>query len=129
MPMLHLPGLEPKFCRSGLIFFLENSEIFSILPLFIWLDKAGNPSIRFSLFSFLKKERSQKLEIGNHMIRKLAGCIGRFFCLQREKCFYRQTDLGWYPELVLLSVVFSNCTVFVVLFPITSVFDTLFALL
>ena len=36
---------------------------------------------------------------------------------------------GWYPELVFLSVVFSNSTTSAVLIPNTSVFDSLFTLL
>ena len=38
-------------------------------------------------------------------------------------------DIGWYPELVFLSVLFSNSTISAVLIPNTSVFDTLFNLL
>ena len=35
---------------------------------------------------------------------------------------------GWNPELVFLTILFSNSTVLTVLMPNTSVFDTLFTL-
>ena len=39
-----------------------------------------------------------------------------------------ELESGWNPELVILTVVFSNSTIPAVLIPNTSVFDTLFTL-